>query len=110
LILAVTCDYILSMARKIYGIAEIAEELGVRRETVAQWHNRKQLPDPDEQLGMGPAWLAKTIRPWLEKKKAQIAAKALMSTNLGVIVWLLVFGGLIWASFTTLNLAPPALQ
>jgi predicted DNA-binding transcriptional regulator AlpA len=87
--------------RRIYGIAEIANELGVRRETVAQWHNRNQLPKPDEQLGMGPAWLAETLRPWLDSKKAQIAAKALMSTNLGMIVWFLILGGLLWANFST---------
>jgi hypothetical protein len=87
--------------RSISGIAEIAAELGVRRETVAQWHNRNQLPEPDEQLGMGPAWLAETLRPWLDSKKAQIAAKALISTNLGMVVWFLIFGGLLWANFTT---------
>lgn len=88
-------------SRRIYGIAEIANELGVRRETVAQWHNRKQLPEPDEQLGMGPAWLAETMRPWIDKKRAQIAAKAVMSTNLGMILWFLVLGGVLWANFTT---------
>jgi hypothetical protein len=87
--------------RRIYGIAEIATELAVRRETVAQWHNRNQLPEPDEQLGMGPAWLAETLRPWLDKKKAHIAAKALMSTNLGMIVWVLMLGGLLWANLST---------
>lgn len=29
-----------------------------------------------------------------QKKKAQIATKALMSRNLGMIVWLLILGGL----------------
>ena len=87
--------------RRIYGIAEIATELGVRRETVAQWHNRNQLPEPDEQLGMGPAWLAETVRPWIDKKKLQIAGKALMSTNLGMVVWVLFLGGLLWANFAT---------
>lgn len=86
-------------AREIYGIAEIAAELGVRRETVAQWHSRKQLPEPDEQLAMGPAWLAATVRPWMDKKRVQLAGKALMSTNLGMILWFLVLGGVLWANF-----------
>lgn len=84
--------------RQIYGINEIAVALGVRRETVAQWHNRKQLPEPDEDLAMGPAWLADTINPWMEQKRAQLAAKALMSTNLGMILWLLFLAGLVWAN------------
>lgn len=88
-------------SRQIYGIAEIANELEVRRETVAQWHNRAQLPDPDEQLGMGPAWLAKTIEPWIQAKRVHIAGRALMSTNLGMMVWVLFLGGLIWASVST---------
>lgn len=91
----------MSEHRSIYGINEIASELGVRRETVAQWHNRKQLPEPDEQLAMGPAWLAATVRPWIDKKRAQIAAKTLMSTNLGMILWFLFLGGILWANFTT---------
>ncbi|HEV2756912.1 MAG TPA: hypothetical protein VG318_14185 [Actinomycetota bacterium] len=86
--------------RRIYGINEIAVALGVRRETVAQWHNRKQLPEPDEHLAMGPAWLAETIRPWMENKRAQLAAKALMSTNLGMILWFLFLAGLVWANVT----------
>jgi hypothetical protein len=35
------------------------------------------------------------------RKKAQIGAKALMSTNLGMIVWFLILGGLLWANFST---------
>ncbi|MBA3425549.1 MAG: hypothetical protein H0U04_13650 [Rubrobacter sp.] len=87
--------------RRIYGIAEIAAELQVRRETVAQWHNRRQLPEPDEQLAMGPTWLAKTIEPWIKTKRLHISGKVLMSTNLGMVVWFLFLGGLVWANLST---------
>lgn len=47
------------------GIAEIAEQLGMRRQTVAQWHARAKLPPPDGQLAMGPVWRETTIEAWL---------------------------------------------
>lgn len=57
----------------IYGIAEIGEALGARKETVAQWHHRGRLPEPDFRLAMGPVWLAQTIEPWIEGKARQRA-------------------------------------
>lgn len=56
---------------KVYGIKEIAEALGARRQTVSQWFKRGHLPDPDERLASGPVWLAKTIEPWINKQKGK---------------------------------------
>jgi hypothetical protein len=56
---------------KHYGIAEIAEALGARRQTVAQRFYSGGLPEPDQRLKMGPVWHAATIEPWIkaEQKK-----------------------------------------
>ena len=54
---------------KLYGVAEIAQALGMRRETIAQWHLRGKLPEPDAVLAMGPVWTEATIRPWLRRQE-----------------------------------------
>lgn len=58
--------------RDLYGIAEIATALAARPQTVAQWHRRGKLPQPDEILAMGPVWFAETIRPWIENERIRI--------------------------------------
>jgi hypothetical protein len=53
-----------------YGISEIAEAIGARPETVAQWYRRGKLPPPDAVLKMGPVWIGRTIGSWLHQRKA----------------------------------------
>ncbi len=60
------------MPANLYGIAEIAAALGARPPTVAQWHRRGRLPQPDEVLAMGPVWYGDTIRPWIENERIRI--------------------------------------
>jgi predicted DNA-binding transcriptional regulator AlpA len=51
--------------RKVYGIKEIAQALGERRQTVSVWHQRGKLPTPTEVLSTGPVWLSGAIEPWI---------------------------------------------
>lgn len=60
------------MSTNLYGVAEIAAALGARPPTVAQWHRRGRLPQPDEVLAMGPVWYADTIRPWIDKERIRV--------------------------------------
>jgi transcriptional regulator with XRE-family HTH domain len=52
----------------MYGIAEIADALGVGRQLVAAWRRRRShgMPEPDAELASGPVWLGPTIEPWIE--------------------------------------------
>ena len=59
------------MARKreVYGVAEIAEKLGVARQVVAKWKYRGKLPAPDEVLAAGPVWLSASLREFFEEEE-----------------------------------------
>ena len=52
------------------GIAEIAQRAGVPRQTVAQWHARGKLPEPDARLAMGPVWRETAIESWLAARES----------------------------------------
>lgn len=51
-----TCDPV--------GIVEIADRLGVKRQTVDQWRLRKLLPEPCWTVGKRPAWTWNQIAEW----------------------------------------------
>jgi hypothetical protein len=48
----------------LVGIAEIADRLGVERDTVHKWRYRRLLPAPDYRLAVGPVWEWDTIDRW----------------------------------------------
>lgn len=52
----------------IYGIAEIADTVGIGRQLVAAWRRRRShgMPEPDAELASGPVWLGHTIEPWID--------------------------------------------
>ncbi len=52
----------------IYGIAEVADALGVGRQLGAAWRRRRShgMPEPDAGLASGPVWLGHTIEPWID--------------------------------------------
>jgi transposase-like protein len=61
--------------RRHYGIAEIADALGVDRQLVTVWRRRlsRGMPPPDDELAAGPLWVAATIEPWIEETRARLA-------------------------------------
>jgi hypothetical protein len=62
--------------RRFYGIAEIAETLGIDRQLVTAWRRRSShgMPPPDEELSSGPLWTAATIEPWISATRARLGA------------------------------------
>lgn len=61
---------------KLYGIAEIAAEIGARPQTVAQWRRRGELPPPDAELKSGPVWVGETIDAWLKSSDWEVLSVA----------------------------------
>ncbi|SBW22195.1 hypothetical protein FDG2_2283 [Candidatus Protofrankia californiensis] len=61
--------------RRYYGIAEIADALGVDRQLVTVWRRRlsRGMPSPDDELAAGPLWVAATIEPWIEQTRQRMA-------------------------------------
>jgi len=50
--------------RRILGMAEVADLLGVKLRTVHQWRFRGVLPVPDFTVNDSPAWKMDTIQRW----------------------------------------------
>ena len=61
--------------RRLYGIKEIAEVLGERRQTVSVWHQRRKLPIATDVLSTGPVWLAEVIEPWIAARREEKARR-----------------------------------
>ncbi len=61
--------------RRYYGIAEIADVLGVDRQLVTVWRRRlsRGMPPPDDELAAGPLWVAATIEPWIQQTRTRMA-------------------------------------
>ena len=59
---------------EFYGIAEIADGLGLSRQLVAVWRRRRShgMPDPDAELASGPIWRAETVEPWIERVRSRL--------------------------------------
>src|SRR5438067_1569327 len=47
--------------RRVYGVAEIAQAVGISRDLAAQWHRRGKLPPPTDRLATGPVWTRDAI-------------------------------------------------
>lgn len=46
------------------GLAEIAERLGVKRETAGMWRHRDLLPEPRWTVSGAPAWHWPDVEAW----------------------------------------------
>ncbi|MEU4827111.1 hypothetical protein AB0H37_35025 [Actinomadura sp. NPDC023710] len=62
------------MPRELYGLAEIAETLGLTRQAVTVWRKRRSwdMPEPDVELASGPVWHSDTIEPWLQTQRSRL--------------------------------------
>src|SRR5436190_16698212 len=63
--------------RRHYGIAEIAEALGLNRQLVTVWRKRRSwgMPEPDDELASGPLWLGTTVEPWIDAVRTRLAGE-----------------------------------
>jgi transposase-like protein len=55
--------------KAFYGIAEIAEALGLNRQLVTAWRRRRShgMPEPDAELSSGPIWLGSSVEAWIDQ-------------------------------------------
>lgn len=62
--------------RDFYGIAEIADAIGVNRQLVTAWRRRRShgMPEPDAELAAGPLWRGESIEPWIETVRTRLTA------------------------------------
>ena len=51
-----------------YLVADVAEKLGVKVETVRRYHCVGAMPPADDPVGRTPRWLAATIDEWIESR------------------------------------------
>jgi predicted transcriptional regulator len=61
--------------RRHYGVAEIADALGVTTAAVTNWVQRDQIPAPTFRLRMGPVWQITDpdFRRWLKERMTKHA-------------------------------------
>jgi hypothetical protein len=64
--------------RLFYGVAEVADALGLNRQLVTVWRKRRSwgMPEPDDELASGPLWRGATIEPWIDATRSRLAAEA----------------------------------
>lgn len=58
---------------RLFGLADLADHLGLSRDLVRKWNARGKLPLPDARLLMGPVWRLETIEAWQEDVSAPLS-------------------------------------
>ncbi len=51
----------------LVGPNEIADMLGVKRQTVYVWRNRRLIPEPEWTVSGSPIWQRKTVEKWAKE-------------------------------------------
>lgn len=64
--------------RDFYGIAEVADALGLNRQLVTVWRRRRShgMPEPDAELASGPLWRGETVEPWIDAMRRRLTSGA----------------------------------
>ncbi len=59
--------------RAYYGLAEIADALGLSRQLVTVWRRRRShdIPEPTAELSSGPIWEGAAVEPWIDRMRAR---------------------------------------
>lgn len=63
------------MPDRIYGLAELAEEIGVSVNTVKAWRFRGKLPVPSQCLRCGDVWQGPEIEKWIAQHSSGRASQ-----------------------------------
>lgn len=50
--------------KELMSLAEVAEMLGIKPESVTRYLTGGRFPEPDKRFGRYPAWYKSTIRDW----------------------------------------------
>lgn len=58
---------------ELWGVAEIARELDIGRETVHHHIRRGGFPEPVARLAMGKVWLAQDVREWRRESRTRVS-------------------------------------
>jgi len=74
-ILAITLIGLLTMPT-FYGLAEIADAIGISRNLARQWLRRGKLPAPTARLAMGPLWTGRVIERFIEEHRGHMAGES----------------------------------
>lgn len=56
---------------RLYGLKEVAAEIGVQPATLTRWQSRgtNAMPPPNQRLSAGPVWFASRIEPWIAERR-----------------------------------------
>ncbi|WDU48702.1 helix-turn-helix domain-containing protein [Taylorella equigenitalis] len=66
---------------RLFTINEVAQVMGVKKQTIYTWLHRKQMPEPDIKLKRYTRWKYPTIKPFLENREKYLNSIASQSQN-----------------------------
>lgn len=60
-------DTLPGMSPELAGVAEVAEMLGVSKQTVVKYAARADFPEPLDRLAAGPVWRRADVEEWAKR-------------------------------------------